>query len=283
MSVEFKDTTFIGWAIERDKVRERREAGLPQDQWTENWILKEFRFCNVSREDDRVTKWIKENMRDPYDSGPSDTLFRLLCLARFVNSPRTLGHLFDEGVIDRGTGVIAYDRIKPVMKKLMLSGDEPVFSPAYMVRSKQDTDKAAYVAEVVSEAKLPKARSREGFVKELQESYGFGTFMAGQVAADAAYTHLLEGAPDHLTWAPLGPGARRGMNMALGRFADEKLEQKEYNYVGQAQMERLPPGLVAGRKLTLHDVASNVNCETYKYIRISREGKGRRRFSVPSA
>jgi hypothetical protein len=95
--------------------------------------------------------------------------------------------------------------------------------------------------------------------------------MSGQIAADAAYTSLLRDAPDHMTWAPYGPGAVRGMNRALGRPLGAKLSEPDYLLVAKMQMSMLPQEIVEERKLTLHDVASNVNCETDKYLRIQNQ------------
>lgn len=56
----------VHWIIEREKIRIKKETGEPFP-WTEDPILKAYRFCNVRREDDTVTKWIAENIRKPYE------------------------------------------------------------------------------------------------------------------------------------------------------------------------------------------------------------------------
>lgn len=50
----------IEWMNERESIRLKREAGQSKP-WTQNPILKSFRFCNVRREDDRTSKFIIEN------------------------------------------------------------------------------------------------------------------------------------------------------------------------------------------------------------------------------
>lgn len=280
------DTTFVHWATERELSRQRREAGI-LPPWTNDPIVRDYRFCNVSREDDRVTRWIKANIRDPFDGGESDNLFKALCLARFINLPETLGELLAAGLLSAGGKgeAINWEALAEAVRRRQERGEKS-FSAAYMVRSETNkasacygVGKIAYICSIVSGAKLPTAKTREGFVQELSAQYGFGTFMAGQVAADAAYTHLLADAPDHLTWAPLGPGAMRGMNRALGRPINASISQEEYLKVGRLQMEMLPPSIVLDRKLTLHDVASNVNCETDKYLRIKNNQGTTRRFT----
>lgn len=278
----FVNETFVYWATERDNIRKRREAGLPRDQWTVDPIFKTYRFCNVSREDDRVTKWIKEHIRDPFNLMSSEeVLFKAVCLARFINKTDTLGTLLVSGAL--GPNRIDFKAVSRVVTELQRQG-HVAFSSAYMVRSdKADaypeygTGKIAYLAAMLDHTTLPKGRTRQAFTTELQNQNGFGSFMAGQVSADLAYTRILQDAPDHMTWAPLGPGAIKGMNRALGRPVDARLTQDEYVKVGLAQMAKLPQELVEDRKLTLHDVASNVNCETSKYLGLAIDGKAPKR------
>ena len=67
---------FFETAQERYLVRQRKLAG--ETQLTDDFAFQNYRFCNVHREHDRVTIWVKENIREPlrqacnsqeYDSG----------------------------------------------------------------------------------------------------------------------------------------------------------------------------------------------------------------------
>ena len=49
--------SFFNFCIEREKIRKKREQGLPQP-WTDDEILRSARFLNVFREDDRGSKAI---------------------------------------------------------------------------------------------------------------------------------------------------------------------------------------------------------------------------------
>ena len=49
------------WVRTREDIRKRKAMGLRQDSWTLDPIFLEWRFCNVRREDDRVTEWIRLN------------------------------------------------------------------------------------------------------------------------------------------------------------------------------------------------------------------------------
>ena len=72
---------FIG---ERERIRIRRANGEPPP-WTDDPILREWSFCNVRREDDRVTRWIAEDWRVPHVDDPD--LWFAMVIARFVNWP----------------------------------------------------------------------------------------------------------------------------------------------------------------------------------------------------
>jgi hypothetical protein len=78
------------WIEEREAIRLRREAGEPPP-WTADPILATWSFCNVHREDDRVTRWIAEHWRKPHADDPD--LWFAMAVARFVNWPGTLAEL----------------------------------------------------------------------------------------------------------------------------------------------------------------------------------------------
>src|SRR6266404_755739 len=53
------------WITERHRIYLKRLAGDPPP-WTQDETLQRYRFCNVFRELDNVTGWLRENWRDPY-------------------------------------------------------------------------------------------------------------------------------------------------------------------------------------------------------------------------
>jgi hypothetical protein len=286
MMIDFVDTTFVYWTTEREKMRQRRELGQPRETWTDDPMMANYRYCNVSREDDRVTKFIKERIRDPWDQyGEPDELFLAVCLSRFFNLEESLGKLLDEKVIEPHMVIDLHDVHDCLQDYKDESAKHRVFNGAYMVGAPDNyrtyefgSEKIAYVCGVLKHAKLPDdCSSREGFVKSLNKQFGFSDFMSGQIAADLAYTSILRDAPDHMTWAPRGPGAMRGMNRTVGKPVNRMIPMDEYLAIGRQQLAMLPPEIVEDRKLTLHDVASNVNCETSKYLGLKVDGKAPKR------
>ena len=285
MTVQFKNTLFIKWTIAREQARINREAGRPKP-WSDNDIINTYRFCNVSREDDAVTRVVKEYVRDPMDQAGASPLelSRAMAVCRFFNLSDVIIELVAHGAItDKKVDLEAVYRIC----QGRMDAGRGAFNSAYLVGAPPGQlvepfiypGKVAYVCSIIHRTNFPlNAKSREEYVKTLRNEVGYKDFMAGQIAADLAYTHVLRDAPDHKTWAPFGPGAVRGMNVALGRPIESRLTEEEYLRVGIAQMEALPETIVLDRRLTLHDVASNVNCETFKMDRILKGGHAGRKL-----
>jgi len=80
----------VYWITEREAIRKRRAAGQPAP-WTSDPILNSFRFCNVRREDDAVTRHIAQRWREPRADDPH--LWFAMAVARFINLPDTLDEL----------------------------------------------------------------------------------------------------------------------------------------------------------------------------------------------
>jgi 5-hmdU DNA kinase-like protein len=77
---------FSHFINERHAIKLRKESGAPRP-WTRDPFLGEFRFCNVNREDDRVTRWLAKNWRKPHAKDP-DLWFALTVFRRgFNNTP----------------------------------------------------------------------------------------------------------------------------------------------------------------------------------------------------
>lgn len=51
------------WIFERYRIKKRKDSGAPRP-WTDNWVLQEYRFCNVRREDDRESQYLIQNISE---------------------------------------------------------------------------------------------------------------------------------------------------------------------------------------------------------------------------
>jgi hypothetical protein len=277
-------TPLFYWVREREEIRRRKEMGLNQASWTVDPILREWRFCNVRREDDLVTIWVREHIRETYADHPN--LWFMLCIARQVNWPETLAELiafqqwpffpdFEPALITQGLNA-------------RKGRGQKVYTGAYMISApaKKGADKQAYIAEAVCGDLW---RRRDVFAKHfagsptlqrthelITRSNGWGQFMAYQVCVDMRFTPLLDSATDIATWAAAGPGTLRGLNRLHGRDKDAALSQ------GQALTEMRAIYRVVqqetGVPMDFSDVP-NILCETDKWLRTKNgEGTPRARY-----
>ena len=71
------------FASERQRVFERRVAGEP-GPWTDDPILREFKFCNVFRAADRVSQYmIRDVCYHDEPCSPEDRLFHIAAFRTF--------------------------------------------------------------------------------------------------------------------------------------------------------------------------------------------------------
>jgi hypothetical protein len=275
------DTSILCYFLaERESIRRKRALGLPAP-WTDDRILREWSLTNVRREDDRTTRHVAVNWREPHRNDPD--LFFAMTVAVFVNNIATLEELGWPVPSDP-------DRFLSVMKARAERG-ERLYGPAYMIRAdKRYPTTAEYQAAQVFN---PLWRDREwmrpragetlgGYRSRLGERHGFGGgFMPGQVIAYLKYAPPLCDAPDWATFVISGPGSRRGLNRVFGHPPDRKWPSEAawraaFNQLRAAitpDLERMGLG-----DLHASDLQS-VLCELDKYERVRLgEGKPRRRF-----
>lgn len=208
---------FFAYARERYRVMLRRETGQPAP-WTDDPILRQYRFCNVFREDDRVTRWIAENVRRPLRRDPRVLL--AMYIARWFNRIPTLERL--EGRAVSNTNLfLTWNRDYAERR---LRDVKPLVTGAYMVKTPAGKNKLEGVLECI-EAFVPHAervghemlaaRSLQHATELLQQFPYMGPFMAYEVVTDLRHTYLLDQATDILSWANPGPGAARGLGRVL--------------------------------------------------------------------
>lgn len=259
------------WITERESIRLKKERGVPKP-WTRDPILQTYRFCNVRRMDDKVSVWLNDNWYQPY-YGHRSMVFAV-GLARFINKSESLG-LITNFVFDKPKP--QWSIIKAELREHRDKGNT-IFNGAYMVRGNDGMDKIEcvvdwYVKPLEEIETLTTDTMKESWLQIL-EYYGMGSFMAGQVVADLR--HAVSGEwSDRNSWAPIGPGSRRGMNRYLNRSVNSPLAQTEF-------LEELNKLMIEGcnslpvfitKRLEAHDW-QNCLCEFDKHERIiNNEGK----------
>ena len=207
----------VAFIKEREAIRLKKEAGKPRP-WTKDLILGKYRFCNIHREDDRVTKELRQiSFIDGQQWHDPDEWFWWI-VARLFNNPDTMRAL---------AGLILPWKPERVRKILHVRKAKSLknFNAAYIVSTNGVAmDKVDYLVERVlnplwAARKLmrPSNHTLEEYRRELMQYDGLGSFIAAQVVADLKYMEPLKSAPDWWTFAASGPGSRRGMNRVMGR------------------------------------------------------------------
>lgn len=270
------------WVRDREAIRARKDRG-ESPPWTADPILGAYRFCNVRREDDRVTRWIHENVREPFADRPE--LWLMLCICRQINWPDALAALIADARAWPINGAFDPRRMTEILNARKARG-EKIYTGAYMISAPatKGADKQAYISEVVV-GDLWRRRGEfvdwsgatlQGTHAKISKSNGWGAFMTYQAVVDMRFTRLLKDASDVATWAAAGPGTIRGLNRLHGRPVEASLSQAQA--LGEMREIYAIVDRETGVAMDFSDVP-NILCETDKYLRVQRgEGKPRARY-----
>ena len=197
---------FFSYARERYRIYLKKEAGDPKP-WTKDPMLQQYRFCNIFREDDKVTKWFRE-------SGARSTTFS--CVAfRLINRIETA---------ERMLRLNLFQRWNPAKMLQEFRGVKPLISGAYIVHTPFGLKKLEGIIEILNPVWKAQQAGKldfgarctlEAAHHEIMKFNFIGSFIAYEAVTDLNYTSVLERAPDKNLWAAAGPGAARGLAKIL--------------------------------------------------------------------
>lgn len=226
------------WIRERHNIYLRRLQGKPKP-WTDDEILQSIFFTNPYRENDKVTVWFRDNIREPLRDRP-EVLFATVCF-RWFNLPEPTGRVLMSPFCSA-----SQSRTLTPLGRLMLSlccnwdpnttfhvldglrkEKKQIFTGAFMINSPPGQGKLEAIVERITNVWEDRkdlvdffypvqGRTMQKAHERLTKYPGMGGFMAYEVVCDLRYTYLLENATDKLTWCNPGPGAIRGMCRILG-------------------------------------------------------------------
>lgn len=268
-----KLAAFIG---ERHRINLKRAAGH-QKPWTRDPILLRYRFCNMYRELDTVTQWIRKEWREPHDG--DQHLWFAMVVARYINLPATLAELkYPVPWEPKRWRAVAAQR---------QACKEKLFNGAYIINS--TGPKVAHLENMFNnlwehrEQLYPRRGwTLRRFADGLMSMHGFAGFMTGQVVADLKYAQPLCLASDWHSFALSGPGSRRGLNRIVGRDIEANWKEAEWHdelMLLQRYVNRLLPA--DWEELHAQDL-QNCLCEFDKYRR-AQLGTGKPKQKYPGA
>lgn len=260
------------WIEERHRILVKKLHG-DKAPWSEDPIFQTTYFCNVRREDDKVTKFLRNDFFG-YGIRIEHPMYEVnAVLSRFINWPDTIrkvGFFFEP------------DWLR--LNRDLESIKGKVWGDAYIVSTNgRSMPKHMYLCDVlmpaVYEALGPSLDGAPVLHETLREShrvlmriFGLGSFMAAQVIADLKNTprHMLNTAPDWGTWAAPGPGSLRGLEWLWGR----KISPTEFlARLEDVRTELTNMGCELVKSICNQDL-QNCLCEFDKYCRV-KSGTGR--------
>lgn len=235
---------FKYYTIERERIRYKKEIlTMPTHKLTQDPVLSEWKFCNIFREDDKVTRhylaWIEPLRKqialhkDPFTTAP-ELLLALVAstqMYRTLNWPPTLNKIGRMGeFLDHET------KQRAIQIELdMFKAGEKTCTGAYLLPQcgRKGDRKIVVVMDSVEQI----YRFRNHWMPVLQENSlqkmwlwlrnnvaMDGPFISYEIVTDLSY-NILKNARDIMTWANAGPGALRGINRY--KMKDKKAHLKQ--------------------------------------------------------
>lgn len=213
MGIELKNAAhFFETARERYQIKLRRDAGQ-SFPWTQDKIFQTWRFCNVHREHDKTTTWLREQVRIPLRNADNLKIVFATVAFRWFNRIST-GERIRDLLIGEWDAEEARRR---------LVGVSPVVTGAYMIKSPDGMSKLDGVLWCIENARknyLPRfvpswGSSLHDAWDDLRHVEFLAGFLSYEVITDLRWTKVLSGAHDIMTWTNAGPGCARGLGWVV--------------------------------------------------------------------
>jgi len=272
---------FFDFARRRHQITLLKAAGQPRP-WTDDPILNSFRFTNVYRELDKTTVWFRQHVRDPLREDPRVLIATIAF--RWFNRIRTGQILM--GCADQFMDDDLFADWDSDKARARLQHISPVVTAAYIIKTPNGMNKLDGVLWCIEQCvsqnetlyRAMDGSSLEQAHRILCEMPYMGPFMAYEVITDLRHTHMLRDAPDIMTWANPGPGARRGLSRLMEKDKDHfrstpghKLQEMMQEILVASQNDEEWPGQYPPWEMR---EVEHLLCEWDKYER-ARTGEGR--------
>lgn len=265
------------FAAERQAMYERRLAG-ETGPWTDDPILRNFRFTNSYRAADRVSQYLISEVQYGEDrsQAPAELFFRTL-LFKLFNKVETWRRL------ERELGTLSWQSADFTAISRVLSAaigrGERIYSAAYIMpaprygHDRKHDNHLALLEQMMGDGLPSKVQAATSLaaVYELLKPYpGLGPFLAFQYTIDLNYSSLLDF--DECSFVVAGPGALDGIAKCFADAEGCRAEDVIFLMTDLQNREFRARGLdfngLFGRPLMPID-CQNLFCEISKYARVA--------------
>jgi hypothetical protein len=267
--------TYWRFAFERQQIFFKRFWGLPPP-WTDDPILRTFRFTNVYRVCDRVSQYLIRRVIYEGDQSEEEIFFRTL-LFKFFNRIETW-ELLQGGIGPVCWRTFDLDRYDRLLGDALRNGMR-LYSAAYIMpcppfeAGRKHKNHLVLLVKMMRDGlplKVAKARSLRDVFFLLRSYPSVGDFLAFQFAIDLNYSPLISFS--EMDFVVAGPGARSGIRKAFHdtcELRDEDVIRAVTEHsAGEFERRALKFRVLWGRPLQLID-CQNLFCEVDKYSRVA--------------
>lgn len=266
------------FAVERQNIFFKRYKD-EKAPWTDDSIMKKYKFTNAYRASDRVSQYLIKNVIYNENNYTAEDVFFRIMLFKVFNKIETWEYL-KRNIGDISYKNYKYDKYNNILIKA-LEEKTTIYSAAYIMPSgnkefgnpKKHQNNLMLLERMMCD-NLPKKIAKIKSLKELYDlllSYPtIGSFLAFQYSIDINYSELCDFNENSFVVA--GPGAKRGIQKCfqdIGKYAYEDIiKYMEEHQEEEFERLNLKFKSLWGRKLHLID-CQNLFCETDKYSRVA--------------
>lgn len=265
------------FAAERLAIYYRKQENS-EGPWTDNLVLRTFRFTNTYRAADRVSQYLIRHVQyaPSRSKAPADLFFRTLLFKIFNRIDTWEAIESAVGPIEWRPGIL--EKIEPVLDRLMRHGHR-IYSAAYIMPAprlggvRKHANHLALIKQMMDDRLADRLRQAPDLAAayEMLLSYpGLGRFLAFQYTIDFNYSELLDFLESDFVVA--GPGALDGISKCFADYTRYRPEDIIYKMVERQNEEFRRLGLtfpgLHGRPLQPID-CQNLFCEISKYARVA--------------
>jgi len=245
--------------------------------WTDDPILREYKFCNSYRVNDRVSQYLLKNViYNGKKYSAEDMLFRII-LFKLFNKEATWELLLDN-FSDITLEGFVFEKYSMVLENAISSGIK-IYNDAYISCANKafgyDRKHDNHLALLNKMFNIDKIQSKILKCKTMEEAFNIiksypliGNFMAYQLVTDINYSDAVNWKENEFTVA--GPGSLRGIKkcfISRGKMSNEDIIRYMYEHQDEEfKRLNLPFKKIGNRPLQLID-CQNIFCEFDKYCR----------------